>query len=219
MTNLGENLTDEEVKEQINEVDTDHDGQINYDEFLVMMGAENGPLSRREMMALELDGDAAQFKKAADTVVAEERIRRNSLGTRRDDIKPFPRLMSVLDMARGSAHTQAKAERAMNAQIDALARKVCDAFTLFIVSLDLLYTPYLDTRVDAWVASQSVPPLLCCVVSAGTSLECCFHVQRHCSTWWVTSCCDSCSSGQRPRMNDCARIDCFFSWQVVTVVG
>jgi len=32
MTNLGENLTDEEVKEMIREADIDGDGQVNYQE-------------------------------------------------------------------------------------------------------------------------------------------------------------------------------------------
>lgn len=37
MTNLGEKMTDEEVNEMIREVDVDRDGQINYEEFVVMM--------------------------------------------------------------------------------------------------------------------------------------------------------------------------------------
>lgn len=37
MTNLGENLTDNEVNEMIREADIDGDGQVNYDEFVRMM--------------------------------------------------------------------------------------------------------------------------------------------------------------------------------------
>ena len=37
MKNLGENLTDSEIGEMMNEADSDGDGQINYDEFVKMM--------------------------------------------------------------------------------------------------------------------------------------------------------------------------------------
>ena len=37
MTNLGEKLTDEEVDEMIREADIDGDGQINYEEFVMLM--------------------------------------------------------------------------------------------------------------------------------------------------------------------------------------
>ncbi|XP_044472050.1 calcium-dependent protein kinase 19-like isoform X2 [Mangifera indica] len=37
MTNLGEKMTDEEVKELIQEADVDGDGQVNYDEFVRVM--------------------------------------------------------------------------------------------------------------------------------------------------------------------------------------
>lgn len=37
MINLGEKLTDEEVKQMIEEADLDGDGQVNYDEFVKMM--------------------------------------------------------------------------------------------------------------------------------------------------------------------------------------
>ncbi|WOL15687.1 calmodulin-7-like isoform X1 [Canna indica] len=37
MKNLGELLTDDEVNEMIKEADTDHDGQINYQEFVKVM--------------------------------------------------------------------------------------------------------------------------------------------------------------------------------------
>ncbi|KAF0914665.1 hypothetical protein E2562_031127 [Oryza meyeriana var. granulata] len=37
MTNLGEKMTDEEVDQMIREADTDGDGQVNYDEFVIMM--------------------------------------------------------------------------------------------------------------------------------------------------------------------------------------
>ena len=40
MTNLGEKLTDEEVKEMIQEADVDGDGQIDYDEFVKVMMAK-----------------------------------------------------------------------------------------------------------------------------------------------------------------------------------
>ncbi|GFQ04168.1 calmodulin [Phtheirospermum japonicum] len=40
MTNLGENLTDEEVDEMICEADVDDDGQINYEEFVKVMMAK-----------------------------------------------------------------------------------------------------------------------------------------------------------------------------------
>lgn len=37
LANLGEKLTDEEVKEMIREADIDGDGQVNYEEFVMMM--------------------------------------------------------------------------------------------------------------------------------------------------------------------------------------
>ena len=37
MTTLGEKLTDEEVDELIKEADMDCDGQVNYEEFVIMM--------------------------------------------------------------------------------------------------------------------------------------------------------------------------------------
>lgn len=37
MTSLGEKLTDEEVDDMIREVDVDGDGQINYEEFVMLM--------------------------------------------------------------------------------------------------------------------------------------------------------------------------------------
>ena len=37
MTNLGENLTTEEVEEMIKEADLDNDGQIDFDEFMKMI--------------------------------------------------------------------------------------------------------------------------------------------------------------------------------------
>jgi Ca2+-binding EF-hand superfamily protein len=37
MINLGEKMTDEEVQQMIKEEDTDGDGQVNYDEFVLMM--------------------------------------------------------------------------------------------------------------------------------------------------------------------------------------
>ncbi|XP_051178396.1 calmodulin-like protein 4 [Lolium perenne] len=37
MINLGEKMTEEEVEQMINEADTDGDGQVNYDEFVLMM--------------------------------------------------------------------------------------------------------------------------------------------------------------------------------------
>nr|XP_033810170.1 calmodulin-like isoform X2 [Geotrypetes seraphini] len=40
MTNLGEKLTDEEVDEMIHEADVDHNGQLNYEEFVQMMTAK-----------------------------------------------------------------------------------------------------------------------------------------------------------------------------------
>lgn len=39
MINLGERLTDEEVKEMVREADLDGDGQISYHEFVRMMMA------------------------------------------------------------------------------------------------------------------------------------------------------------------------------------
>ncbi|KAJ0859629.1 putative EF-hand domain, calmodulin [Helianthus annuus] len=41
MTNLGEKLTDEEVDETIREADVDGDGQINYEEFVKVMMAND----------------------------------------------------------------------------------------------------------------------------------------------------------------------------------
>ena len=37
MENLGENMDKEEIEYLINEIDLDGDGQINYEEFYVMM--------------------------------------------------------------------------------------------------------------------------------------------------------------------------------------
>ena len=37
MINLGEKMSDEEVAQMIKEADTDGDGQVNYDEFVLMM--------------------------------------------------------------------------------------------------------------------------------------------------------------------------------------
>lgn len=37
MMNLGEKLSDEEVKQMIKEADMDGDGQVDYDEFVKMM--------------------------------------------------------------------------------------------------------------------------------------------------------------------------------------
>ncbi|TVT99350.1 hypothetical protein EJB05_55283 [Eragrostis curvula] len=37
MVSLGEKMTDEEVEQMIKEADTDGDGQVNYDEFVLMM--------------------------------------------------------------------------------------------------------------------------------------------------------------------------------------
>jgi Ca2+-binding EF-hand superfamily protein len=37
MINLGEKMTDEEVQQMIKEEDTDGDGQVNYDEIVLMM--------------------------------------------------------------------------------------------------------------------------------------------------------------------------------------
>ena len=40
MKNLGENLTDAEIEEMINEADDDGDGEVDYDEFVLMMNAK-----------------------------------------------------------------------------------------------------------------------------------------------------------------------------------
>ena len=40
MNNLGEKLTDEEVDEMIREADVDGDGQVNYEEFVLMMTSD-----------------------------------------------------------------------------------------------------------------------------------------------------------------------------------
>ena len=37
MTNLGENLNDEQIEEMIREADVDGDGRVNYQEFVRMM--------------------------------------------------------------------------------------------------------------------------------------------------------------------------------------
>ena len=37
MLNLGEKLADDEIENLINDVDIDGDGQINYEEFYIMM--------------------------------------------------------------------------------------------------------------------------------------------------------------------------------------
>ena len=39
--NLGEKLTDEEIECLIDDVDIDGDGQINYEEFYIMMTSNN----------------------------------------------------------------------------------------------------------------------------------------------------------------------------------
>ena len=39
--NLGEQLSDEEIESLIDEVDMDGDGQINYEEFYIMMTSFN----------------------------------------------------------------------------------------------------------------------------------------------------------------------------------
>merc|ERR1712137_590966 len=41
MTGYGEKLSDEEVDEMIKEGDVDHDGEINYEEFIKMMVAKS----------------------------------------------------------------------------------------------------------------------------------------------------------------------------------
>ena len=44
MTSLGERMTDEEVKELIQETDTDGDGRISYEEFVKMSMWSGGGL-------------------------------------------------------------------------------------------------------------------------------------------------------------------------------
>ena len=41
MKNLGEKLTDDEIEALIDDVDIDGDGQINYEEFYIMMTSQN----------------------------------------------------------------------------------------------------------------------------------------------------------------------------------
>lgn len=41
MTMFGEKLSEEEVEQMINEADVDHDGQINYEEFVKMLVAKH----------------------------------------------------------------------------------------------------------------------------------------------------------------------------------
>ena len=40
MKNLGEKLTDDEIEALIDDVDIDGDGQINYEEFYIMMTSQ-----------------------------------------------------------------------------------------------------------------------------------------------------------------------------------
>ncbi|KAL3755069.1 hypothetical protein ACJRO7_002181 [Eucalyptus globulus] len=53
MTNLGEKLTDEEVDEMIREADVDGDGQINYEEFVKVMMANQVQLTKSMEVAQE----------------------------------------------------------------------------------------------------------------------------------------------------------------------
>ena len=46
MMNLGEKLTDEEMECLIDEVDIDGDGQINYEEFYIMMTSAGNKAGR-----------------------------------------------------------------------------------------------------------------------------------------------------------------------------
>jgi centrin-1 len=41
VTDIGENLTDEEIQEMIDEADQDHDGEINEPEFLRILRKTN----------------------------------------------------------------------------------------------------------------------------------------------------------------------------------
>ncbi|KAI0242017.1 putative calmodulin-like protein 6, partial [Lamellibrachia satsuma] len=62
MRNLGERLTDDDIRAMIREADEDYSGNIDFDEFVTMMASKPRPKSEEELVAeafrrFDVDGD------------------------------------------------------------------------------------------------------------------------------------------------------------------